>query len=174
MAYYVQGSDGKTYGPVEITELEQWVREGRVLRDTKLRSAENGAEVEAHAVPQLHLVFASMTPAVAPPLYPSSYACRRCGFPIAPAATVCARCGEATGLLAGGGKMVTGSVTGDYVLGIALAVASPCAALIGSLGAFIAAIALWRTYPAFARGLAWGLIVPIALLTVCLVSFRNA
>src|SRR2546429_4386106 len=98
MGYYVQGSDGKIYGPVEIAELEEWVREGRVLRETKLRNSETGAEVDAHAVPQLHLVFASMTPAPAPPFYPSPYTCRRCGFALEPGAAVCSRCGASSGL----------------------------------------------------------------------------
>jgi hypothetical protein len=172
MRYYVQGSDGKIYGPVEVAELEQWVREGRVLRDTRLRNAETGAEVEAYAVPQLHLVFSSLTVPSSPPTYPSTYACARCGFPIPPRSAVCARCGAAVGQ-AGGGRLATSSVTGDYILGICIAVASPCAFGIGALGALIAVVALWRRYPSLARGMAWGLIVPIALLTVCYISLQG-
>ena len=58
-------------------------------------------------------------------------------------------------------------------MGIALGVVSPCAFVIGSLGALIAAIVMWKSYPSFARGLALGLLAPIALLTVCVVSIRG-
>src|SRR5882724_6436722 len=93
MRYYVQGADGKTYGPVDIPELEQWVRDRRVVRETMLRDADSGAQVQAQSIPQLHLLFAEMIPDAQPP-YVQVNACLRCGAPGAYGARVCPSCGS--------------------------------------------------------------------------------
>ncbi len=67
--YSVRGPDGKTYGPVPIDVLRQWVREGRVLPTTMVVEMDSGFEVSASTVPGL---FSAMpgSPAQPPSPYP--------------------------------------------------------------------------------------------------------
>jgi hypothetical protein len=48
-SYYVIGQDGAKYGPAPLTQIAQWVNEGRVLGNTQLQSI-TGATYEAQAL----------------------------------------------------------------------------------------------------------------------------
>lgn len=50
MQYYVWGSDGKRYGPVDVATLNLWAGEGRLNSATTLET-EDGAQVRAGSVP---------------------------------------------------------------------------------------------------------------------------
>jgi len=66
--YWVMGADGREYGPVGIDLLARWVREGRVVADTKVRKGQVAA-VEARSLPELAAFFA---PAGGPPPAPAA------------------------------------------------------------------------------------------------------
>lgn len=68
MAYFVTGSDGNQYGPVEGDVLQQWVREGRVLPSTMLKDAASGRDFAASSLPGLFQPAAPQAPA--PPMTP--------------------------------------------------------------------------------------------------------
>lgn len=50
MKFYVLSKDGKKFGPADITALNQWIKEGRLSRDTELENAESGAKFRARDV----------------------------------------------------------------------------------------------------------------------------
>lgn len=50
MDYYVIGADGKEYGPTTTDQIRQWVQEGRVSRETVLKSFATGQTMPASAV----------------------------------------------------------------------------------------------------------------------------
>jgi uncharacterized membrane protein len=54
--YRVVGTDGKEFGPVDLAGLQQWVREGRVLKDTRIRK-NDGAAIMAELLPELAATF---------------------------------------------------------------------------------------------------------------------
>ena len=62
MPYFVIGSDGNEYGPVEMDTLKTWVAENRVLPTTILKDAATGQSGQASYVPGLF--------AAAPPTQP--------------------------------------------------------------------------------------------------------
>jgi len=53
--YFMQGGDGKEYGPVGAEQLRQWVAEGRANGQTQVRLAEGGPYLALGAVPELSL-----------------------------------------------------------------------------------------------------------------------
>ncbi len=53
MAYNVIGADGHEYGPVEISMLQQWAREGRIQANTIVTDMETGVQYQANQVPEL-------------------------------------------------------------------------------------------------------------------------
>ena len=55
--YLVVGPDGKEFGPVDLAGLQQWVREGRVLKETRVRK-NDGPAVVAESLPELAETFA--------------------------------------------------------------------------------------------------------------------
>lgn len=57
--YRVVGPDGKEYGPVDLPGLQQWIREGRLLKDTRVRK-NNGTPISAD-------LLAELAPSFAPP-----------------------------------------------------------------------------------------------------------
>ena len=67
--YRVVGPDGREYGPVDLPGLQQWIREGRVLKDTKLRK-NDGAPMSADLLAEVAPMFAPPPPAAAPALPP--------------------------------------------------------------------------------------------------------
>jgi hypothetical protein len=52
--YFMQGGDGKEYGPVSAEQLRQWVREGRANAQTQVRLAEGGTYQALGSVPELN------------------------------------------------------------------------------------------------------------------------
>jgi uncharacterized membrane protein len=56
--YRVVGPDGKEFGPVDLGGLLQWVREGRVLKDSRVRK-NDGAAIAAELLPELSGAFSA-------------------------------------------------------------------------------------------------------------------
>ncbi|HTB63587.1 MAG TPA: DUF5362 family protein [Opitutales bacterium] len=52
--YFMQGGDGKEYGPVSAEQLRQWAAEGRANAQTKIRLAEGGPYMPLGTVPELN------------------------------------------------------------------------------------------------------------------------
>lgn len=50
MRFYIIGSDGQRYGPVDLTQLQQWVNENRVTRTTMVVEEMSGVQYAAGAV----------------------------------------------------------------------------------------------------------------------------
>jgi len=51
--YFVVAADNQRYGPVDDAGLMQWVREGRILRDTQIFCQESDAIAPAFSIPAL-------------------------------------------------------------------------------------------------------------------------
>ncbi len=49
----VKASDGREYGPVDLTTLQEWVKQGRVSHETKVRNLGNGMLLQASNMPEL-------------------------------------------------------------------------------------------------------------------------
>lgn len=56
--YMVKASDGREYGPVDLTTLQEWVKQGRVSHETKVRNLGNGMLLQASNMPELDGFFA--------------------------------------------------------------------------------------------------------------------
>jgi uncharacterized membrane protein len=66
--YRVIGPDGKEFGPVDLAGLQQWIREGRVLKETRVRK-NDGPAITAESLPELAETFAPPpTTEVTPPI----------------------------------------------------------------------------------------------------------
>ncbi|HXH60033.1 MAG TPA: hypothetical protein VNI20_01600 [Fimbriimonadaceae bacterium] len=59
MKFYVLWKDGRKFGPADITTLNQWIKEGRVNRDTQLENADTMQKHYAREITEL--VFPSAT-----------------------------------------------------------------------------------------------------------------
>jgi hypothetical protein len=59
MQYIVKGPNGKEYGPIELPTLIEWVRQGRVSPDSKVRNLTNGMLLSATHMPELNGMFAA-------------------------------------------------------------------------------------------------------------------
>jgi hypothetical protein len=53
MDYLVIGEDGTEYGPASVSTLSDWVKEGRIASNTRLKDFQSGLEMAAGALPQL-------------------------------------------------------------------------------------------------------------------------
>ena len=67
--YLVIGPDGKEFGPIDLAGLQQWIREGRVLKQTRVRK-NGGAAIAAESLPEVAETFApppaaELTPPIA-------------------------------------------------------------------------------------------------------------
>ena len=78
MGYSIVGADGREYGPVEKTVLEQWAREGRVVSSTQIVDHDNSRQYLACDMPELAAIF-TPPPVVNLPAY------TRPGYPAYPA-----------------------------------------------------------------------------------------
>ena len=67
--YRVVGPDGKEYGPVDLPGLQQWIREGRVLKDTRIRK-NDGAPMSADLLPELSPILMPPPPDPGPTMPP--------------------------------------------------------------------------------------------------------
>lgn len=65
--YLVIGPEGKEFGPIDLAGLQQWIREGRVLKQTRVRK-NGGAAVAAESLPEVAEVFAPPAAPVMPPI----------------------------------------------------------------------------------------------------------
>jgi hypothetical protein len=57
MQYIVRVPNGKEYGPIDLPTLVEWVRQGRVSSDTKVRNLTNGMLLNATHMPELNGLF---------------------------------------------------------------------------------------------------------------------
>ncbi len=64
--YRVVAPDGKEFGPADLTTVVQWIREGRVLKNSRIRK-NDGAVVIAESLPEF---FAAFVTAPAGPIRP--------------------------------------------------------------------------------------------------------
>lgn len=64
--YLVIGQDGKEFGPIDLAGLQQWIREGRVLKQTRVRK-NGGAAIAAESLPEVAEAFAPPSAAPATP-----------------------------------------------------------------------------------------------------------
>ena len=75
MQYSVRGSDGNTYGPVDLMTLKQWVQEGRVQPTNQVTDNLSNRTLQASQMPELGMTIAAnpYLNAPAPPQNFSSY-----------------------------------------------------------------------------------------------------
>ena len=65
--YRIIGADGNEYGPASLTDIDRWIREGRVVPETLVRRDDEAA-VEARSLPEIDPLFTSLAvPGGAPP-----------------------------------------------------------------------------------------------------------
>src|SRR6478736_191155 len=57
--FWVTGADGKEYGPVPLETLTRWIREGRIVATSTVRT-ETSPKSEARLRPELAAFFAAM------------------------------------------------------------------------------------------------------------------
>ncbi|OWU64463.1 MAG: hypothetical protein CBB60_009690 [Armatimonadetes bacterium Cent15-Ar3] len=57
MQYFVTGTDGNEYGPVDLATLQDWVRDNRVVPTSKVRNATNGMVLQASTMPEVSNLF---------------------------------------------------------------------------------------------------------------------
>jgi hypothetical protein len=57
MQYYVTGSDGQEYGPVDLDTLKTWVADNRVQPNSKVRNSMNGMVLAASTMPEVSNLF---------------------------------------------------------------------------------------------------------------------
>jgi hypothetical protein len=55
--YWIIGSDGRTYGPVDRATMERWIAESRVVATTQVGTSEHGPWNDATLVPGLAAAF---------------------------------------------------------------------------------------------------------------------
>src|SRR5262249_9525786 len=68
--YTILGSDGKTYGPVSLQELMQWIREGRGDRNTSIQAKGTDEWKPVSAFPEFAALFPNISQ---PPPMPSQW-----------------------------------------------------------------------------------------------------
>lgn len=66
MRYFVIGTDNQKYGPVDLAQLQQWVNEGRVLRNTMVVEESSGQQYAASAVAGLNFPVTTAPPNAGP------------------------------------------------------------------------------------------------------------
>ena len=71
MAYYVLGSGGAKYGPVDVGTLNQWAADGRVGPETLVEDAGSGVKTPARAVRGLKFANGAATTAPIPAAGPA-------------------------------------------------------------------------------------------------------
>lgn len=104
--FTIIGADGKEYGPVSIEQVRQWINEGRVNLQTRIRPL---GTTEWRTVADFPELLPSDTPGAVPGATPGV-------FPAAPvtssASAMAAVSGPATGLMVVGGLTILGAVVG--------------------------------------------------------------
>lgn len=65
--YWIVGSDGRTYGPVDLATMQRWIGEARVVATTQVATSDQGPWNDATLVPELAAAFGEEPePAAAP------------------------------------------------------------------------------------------------------------
>lgn len=86
--FKIVGGDGREYGPIDLATLQQWSREGRIVRDSKVWDSRTSGWLRAGDITELAGIFscAPVQPAAPPampvPLVPVSAAPRTNVFAI--------------------------------------------------------------------------------------------
>ena len=57
MQYFVTGTDGNEYGPVDLPTLQEWVKDNRVVPSSKIRNVSNGMVLQASTMPEVSHLF---------------------------------------------------------------------------------------------------------------------
>ncbi len=57
MRYFVTGTDGNEYGPVDLATLQEWARDNRVVPTSKIRNETNGMVLQASTMPEVSNLF---------------------------------------------------------------------------------------------------------------------
>jgi hypothetical protein len=57
MQYFVTGTDGNEYGPVDLATLQEWVKDNRVVPTSKIRNESNGMVLQASTMPEVSNLF---------------------------------------------------------------------------------------------------------------------
>jgi hypothetical protein len=70
--YYMQGGDGKEYGPVSAEQLRQWAAEGRANAQTQVRATDGVGYVAFGTVPELTGLVPASIPAPRPVIVPQT------------------------------------------------------------------------------------------------------
>ena len=80
MAYYVLGEQGQKYGPADLSTLNLWIGEGRIVFNTMLEDEASGGRIVASSVQGLNFPLASPQvasnyprPGQAPMMQPPTY-----------------------------------------------------------------------------------------------------
>ena len=73
MQYSVKGTDGNTYGPVDLITLKQWVQEGRVLPNAQVTDNLSNRTMQASQMPELGLSAGPTNPYANAPVPPANY-----------------------------------------------------------------------------------------------------
>jgi hypothetical protein len=86
--YWIVGSDGRTYGPVDLATMQRWITEARVVATTQVGTSEQGPWTDATLVPELAGAFGEepATPHVAGPVHAPAAGSAPPTIPQAPAA----------------------------------------------------------------------------------------
>ncbi len=64
--YRIVGADGKEYGPVNLDQMRQWIAEGRVNAQTRVRQADAPGWQPASELPELSALFAARAATATP------------------------------------------------------------------------------------------------------------
>ncbi|MBM3890961.1 MAG: DUF4339 domain-containing protein [Verrucomicrobia bacterium] len=67
-SFRMVGGDGREYGPVDLATLQQWAREGRLVRDSRVWDSRTSGWLRAGDVAELAAIFGA--PAQPPPAIP--------------------------------------------------------------------------------------------------------
>ena len=73
MQYFVIWHDGQKFGPADLAQLNDWVKENRINADTMLESVVDGSRVRASELPGLVLPQAAAPSTPADPVEPAPY-----------------------------------------------------------------------------------------------------
>ncbi len=143
--YKVRGGDGKEYGPVAVTQLQTWMREGRVAAHTQLLRSDQSAWRPASE-------FAELQP-------PSSAAPAPAGTGVAPPAGAAAPSAEQMALEA---RIKSGAAWFYWIAGLSLV--NSFVALSGSKWGFILGLGITQVFDAIGRQMgSAGMVVALVL-----------
>src|SRR5580765_6740013 len=84
--YKIIGIDGKEYGPVNLDQMRQWLAQGRINSQTRIKAEDASEWRTASEVPEIAALFAvskgTTTPAMPPPLSAPAPSVQRKGLAV--------------------------------------------------------------------------------------------